>query len=125
MIYLDTHVVIWVYEGATRRLSSKAAARIEAEADLRISPMVRVELEYLYELKRFADPASVVIDALNAAIGLTICQAPFAAVAREADMHGWTRDPFDRLVVAQASMHEAVLLTRDEIIQKHYELAEW
>ena len=125
MTYLDTHVVAWLYQHDVKRLSPKAAEQIEADSDLRISPIVRLELQYMYELKRLAAPASNAIDALNAAIGLTICQAPFSAVAREADLHGWTRDPFDRLIVAQAAMHEAALLTKDQVIHKHYERAVW
>ncbi|MEI9811179.1 MAG: hypothetical protein WDO18_00250 [Acidobacteriota bacterium] len=32
----------------------------------------------------------------------------------------WTRDPFDRMIVAQARLAKAHLITRDTIIQTHY-----
>ena len=39
--------------------------------------------------------------------GLSESTANFAAVVHEAERHGWTRDPFDRLIVAQAALHDA------------------
>ena len=50
-IYLDTHVVLWLSEGLVERLP-KAARRSIEENDLLFSPMVRLELQYLYEIKR-------------------------------------------------------------------------
>jgi PIN domain nuclease of toxin-antitoxin system len=37
----------------------------------------------------------------------------------------WTRDPFDRLLVATALLHEAPLITRDARIQEHFAGAVW
>lgn len=43
------------------------------------------------------------LDALDSALGLTVCKAAFPAIIREAETQTWTRDPFDRLIVAQAA----------------------
>jgi PIN domain nuclease of toxin-antitoxin system len=37
----------------------------------------------------------------------------------------WGRDPFDRLIVAQAKVNEVVLVTKDETIRSNYGLAVW
>lgn len=37
----------------------------------------------------------------------------------------WTRDPFDRLIVANAKAAGAPLITKDERIRKHYRRAIW
>jgi len=38
----------------------------------------------------------------------------------------WSRDPFDRIIVAQAiANHDAVLLTADAHIRSHYRRAVW
>ena len=87
--------------------------------------MVRLELQYLYEIGRVTRPATLVLDALQAALGLRICDAPFPAVARAAESETWTRDPFDRMIVAQASLREAPLLTRDRVLHQHYDRAVW
>ncbi len=37
----------------------------------------------------------------------------------------WTRDPFDRIITAQASLNEALLITKDGSIRKNYARAVW
>jgi PIN domain nuclease of toxin-antitoxin system len=49
----------------------------------------------------------------------------FAAVVENALQQKWIRDPFDRLIVAQASTNEAPLVTKDEKIRRHYRRAVW
>lgn len=46
-------------------------------------------------------------------------------VARRALTMDWTRDPFDRLIVSQASLREAPLVTKDSDISKNYSGAFW
>jgi PIN domain nuclease of toxin-antitoxin system len=125
LIYLDTHVVAWLYGLGPASLSTRAAELIEEADDLRCSPMVRLELQYLFEVGRTTAPAAEVLDALNAALGLVLCDAPFPAVVRAAESLGWTRDPFDRLVAAQASLFDAALVTKDELLHRHYQHAVW
>lgn len=125
MIYLDTHVVAWLHGTGRRLLSVEAIRRIEEAREIRISPMVRLELQYLYEVGRVGQPATTVLDALQAALGLRVCDTPFPAVSRAAEGETWTRDPFDRLIVAQAALREAPLLTRDRVLHQHYDRAVW
>lgn len=125
MIYLDTHVVAWLYASGAPALSAVATELIGASDDVRISPMVRLELQYLYEVGRVAEPAAAVVDGLSATMGLTMCAAPFVSVAHEAERLAWTRDPFDRLIVAQALLHKAPLVTKDATIHANYAHAVW
>jgi PIN domain nuclease of toxin-antitoxin system len=53
-------------------------------------------------------------------IGLRVCDRPFSDVARQAAIEGWTRDPFDRLIVAQARLAKAALITRDTTMHANY-----
>lgn len=125
LIYLDTHVVAWLHDLGPASLSPRATALMEAAEELRCSPMVRLELQYLLEVSRTTAPAVEVLDALNASTGLVVCDAPFPAVARAADTFTWTRDPFDRLITAQASLFAAPLITKDELLHRHYTHAAW
>ena len=125
LIYLDTHVVVWLHEEGGTALPAASARLIEETLDVRISPMVRMELQYLYEIDRISEPPLPVLDILESLLGLTICNAPFPAIIREAEEHNWTRDPFDRLIVAQAALYNAPLITKDEVIHKHYPQAFW
>jgi PIN domain nuclease of toxin-antitoxin system len=125
LIYLDTHVAAWLHAAGAELLSEDAARRIDDADEIRISPMVRLELQYLYEIGRVSQPATLVLDALGAGLGLRVCDASFPAVARAAESETWTRDPFDRMIVAQASLRDAPLLTKDRILHQNYDRAVW
>jgi PIN domain nuclease of toxin-antitoxin system len=122
--YLDTHVVVWLYTGDSGKLSAAAVAHIE-EDNLFVSPAVILELEFLYEIRRGKAPASKVIAQLSRDVGLRVCELTFATVVEDALQQKWVRDPFDRLIVAQASSNEAPLVTKDEKIRRHYRRAVW
>ena len=125
VIYLDTHVVAWIHASALDYLSPGARRRLEEADTIRISPMVSLELQYLYEIGRVTQPAGPVVDALQASLGLHVCDIPFPVVARAAEGETWTRDPFDRIIVAQASLARAPLLTKDRTLHDHYDRATW
>lgn len=124
MIYLDTNAVVWL-AGAPEQLSERARAAINAADELFVSPMVRLELTYLFEIGRLAQPAEVVLDHLGGVLPLRECSRLFSAVVGAARDLAWTRDPFDRLITAQASLGDDTLLTRDATILAHYPHATW
>ena len=124
MIYLDTHVVVWLYAGDLELLPQGVRELLEGE-ELVISPMVELELQYLYESGRTTQPGRTVVDALDEEIGLARCGLPFDQVIAAALNQDWTRDPFDRVIVAQARARRLPLLTRDQTIRDHYREAIW
>ena len=124
LIYLDTHVVAWLYAGRADLLSKRARTLIDAE-ELRISPAVILELQYLQEIGRLAVGAHAVVQSLAAQLGLQVCDLSFAAVIESAIEQSWTRDPFDRIIVGQATLGDSALLTKDRTIHRHYRKAAW
>ncbi len=124
LVYLDTHIVAWLHAGRAEELSAAAAARI-ATGRLRVSPMAELELQYLYELGRLSVKASRVVGDLAQELGLQRGDFPFAQVVASAASFSWTRDPFDRLIVAEASAAGAELVTRDRTIRRHFKGAIW
>jgi PIN domain nuclease of toxin-antitoxin system len=98
--------------------------RIES-GDVFVSPMVELELTFLYEVRRVTEPADAPLQALASAIGLEIADTRMAAVTRAAVDLTWTRDPFDRLIAAHAIAADAPLLTADRTILEHLSLAVW
>jgi PIN domain nuclease of toxin-antitoxin system len=124
LIYLDTHVVAWLYAGTLDLLPNPVRAILES-SQLLISPMVELELEFLHESGRTTEPGDTVVRALETDIGLTRCGLPFAQVVATSIREDWTRDPFDRLIVAQARTRRLPLLTKDRTIRDHYPEAIW
>ncbi|BAP54304.1 PilT protein domain-containing protein [Thioploca ingrica] len=51
LIYLDTHVVIWLYAGKTEHIPYKTLELMKTQ-ELLLSPMVLLEMTYLFEIKR-------------------------------------------------------------------------
>ena len=124
MIYLDTHVVAWLYAGFVDHLNSALMQLINKES-LLISPMVVLELEYLFETGRTSDSGQAVYQDLRNRIGLGICGKAFEEIISLAERQKWTRDPFDRIIVAQAALESNILVTKDRLIRKHYPNALW
>jgi PIN domain nuclease of toxin-antitoxin system len=124
-IYLDTQIVVWLAEGQVEKLTPAAAQAIES-SDLAVSPMVLLELQYLFEIKKLVKPPTALLDQLATLIGLKVSDHPFPAVVQTALFETWTRDPFDRTIVAQArSDAYAGLVTSDAKIQEHYSKTIW
>ena len=124
ILHLDTHVVIWIAAKEHHRLPQAVIKRIN-DSTLMISPAVILELQYLVEIKKIEGNPLGIIEKLQAVIGLEICKDPFESVIKESLRLSWTRDPFDRLIVAQASMAKTPLLTKDREIHRHYSRAVW
>ncbi len=124
MIYLDTHLVLWLYE-ARLELIPKSLHPVLEENDLCISAMVLLELQYLHEIKKIRIAGQPIVDDLVARLDLKIGRIDLLVLVMQSIQEAWTRDPFDRCIVAEARLHNAALLTKDRLIHKHYELARW
>ena len=123
--YLDTNAVIRLAQGSTRHVGREVSRLIE-RAELLISPIVLLELELLYEIKRVKLPSRDVQRKVEAELGVRLCSLPFAEIANVALDEKWTRDPFDRLIVANAKANGfAWLISADEKIAKNYSRTVW
>ena len=123
--YLDTNIAIFLHSGNAARLTQRATEQIES-ADLLVSAMVMLELEMLYEKGTIKYPASQILSDLNQQIGVSVCQLPMAAVMSSALRVKWTREPGDRIIVANAiANNEAPLVTSDRRINEEYPNAIW
>ena len=122
--YLDTHAVVWLYNNELKKFPSTTLELIE-NSQLLISPMVILELEYLYEIKRLNEKAYTLFETLQQEIGLQACSLNFLKIITSALEQKWTRDPFDRIIVAQAAINQTVLVSKDEIIHDNYSKVFW
>jgi PIN domain nuclease of toxin-antitoxin system len=103
--YLDTQVTIWLRQKRRDRLSRKSTEALEG-SELPLSPAAVLELA--------------------SRLGLRLCNHSFPAVVEAALFETWTRDPFDRMIVAHArSNGYSPLATSDARIREHYPNAIW
>ena len=117
--FLDTHIVVWLYEKRLDLLSEKAKKYIE-ENDLFISPIVEMEIEYLFEIGKIKDNSETIGNYLEKYIDLRVDEGDFREIVKISINEKWTRDPFDRIIVAHAKLKDLTLISKDTTINKHY-----
>ncbi len=123
MVFLDTHIALWLYAEPHR--IPTATQRIIDSNELFISPMARLEISFLCEIGRVRDEADGIIGALERDLGIEVELGGWSRAAEIAAHLSWTRDPFDRLIVAHALAYNAELCTRDPKIRDNYSHAVW
>ena len=99
LVFLDTHVVIWLYDGLKDKFTPKAVKLINS-SEIFISPFVLLETEYLYEAKKIKVKPSPVVASLNNSIGLRVSYTPLSKIIDVAVTLDWTPDPFHPLLFA-------------------------
>lgn len=85
--------------------------------------MVQLELTHLHEIGRLTVSGAEIVNDLAHRVGLRIPEVPSGAAVAAAAPLTWTRDPFDRLIVADAAVAAAELWTRDATIREHVPFA--
>ncbi len=124
MILLDTHIVVWLYDDPERLVPPSVRRRLDAEP-LGLSPFVWLELQYLYEVGKVSVPAQTIVDELVPKLEMVLTDPPSAQICQAAAALDWTRDPFDRLLSAQAVTSGTTFVTKDRVIRNHLPLAWW
>jgi PIN domain nuclease of toxin-antitoxin system len=119
-LLLDTHLLLWA-AGEPRRLSRKARALIEAKANsLLFSPASLWEIVIKSQLGRedFRADARVLRRALldHGYRELPIASEHVVALQTLPAIH---KDPFDRILIAQAVVEGITLLTADERVARY------
>jgi len=117
--FLDTHIAIWLYEKRLDLLSEKAKQYIEKN-DLFISPVVKLEIEYLFEIKKIKDNSETICNFLEKTIDLKIEKSSFPEIIKISLNEKWTRNPFDRIIVAHSKLKDYTLISKDKKINKNY-----
>lgn len=79
----------------------------------------------MHEIGRARDPVPTMLAALRQSIGLEVVDASLAELAHAAERLSWTRDPFDRLIAAQAIVADVPLVTADRTLLEHLPQATW
>lgn len=109
-LLLDTHTLLWWWADDSR-LGAAARAAITSAQDVGVSVASVWEIEIKRALGRLAAPADVVAGATADGFVLLAIDAPHVVGAARLPQHH--RDPFDRVLVAQARIEQRILVTDD------------
>jgi PIN domain nuclease of toxin-antitoxin system len=120
-VLLDTHLLLWALS-CPEKLSKSARQRIDS-SDVYASTASIWEISIKSALGKLeADPNEVLAGIEPAGFNhLSIVGGHAAKVAELPPIH---RDPFDRLLVAQARFEPMILLTDDELLSGYGDFVE-
>jgi PIN domain nuclease of toxin-antitoxin system len=119
MVLIDTHVAVFLHGRQTRKLSLEARVLLDNN-DIVLPEMARLELQYLNEIGRISETPANIIQFLYTEIGLTVSKTSMSRLVDKANLLTWTRDPFDRLICADAGVHNIPLITHDQKILANF-----
>jgi PIN domain nuclease of toxin-antitoxin system len=115
-LLLDTHVVLW-WLTDDRTLSDDVKTMLDHEPDVYVSPATIWEVTIKRAIGKLQAPADLPEQIRDSGFReLPITTRHAIAAGRLPLVH---RDPFDRMLVAQARCEELTLVTRDADIQKY------
>jgi len=111
ILLLDAHVLLWSLS-AVEELDSRSVRAIQDPSnDVMVSTASIWELEIKRANGKLRFTADLIVDAARAGFDVIPIHAADAIAAARLPAHH--RDPFDRMLVAQAARLDAVILTRD------------
>ena len=120
-LLLDTHAFLW-WVGATRGLSRKARAAIGSgrnECFVSIASGWEIAIEVSLGRLRVEGALDRFLPEQMAANGFQPLSIELKHAARVATLPFHHRDPFDRLLVAQALEEELAIVTADPVFTKY------
>ena len=120
-ILLDTHAFLWWLAGSDR-LPVTARRVIEDESnDKLVSAATAWEIATKYRIGKLPGAGAVADDMVGAIAGEGFDELPITVddAARAGALPGPHRDPFDRMLIAQAMSRNLVLLSVDPLFDRY------
>lgn len=115
-LLLDTHVVLWQLEG-TRALGPKAQEAIQQASELLFSVVSFAEIGVKAAIGKLAIPDDLYEHVMRSGVRVLGLDPDHGLAVADLPMHH--RDPFDRLLVAQARAAGLAIVTADERIARY------
>lgn len=117
-LLLDTHIVLWWLADDPRLSPRHRELLHDTERRVFVSSVSVAEISIEVSLGKLDAPAGTVDAVVESGFELLAFEASHAEELRELPWHH--RDPFDRMLIAQARVEKLALLTVDERIS-HYD----
>ena len=116
-LLLDTHAALWFLSGDTR-LSENAKRQLTDDTNrILLSAAVVWEVAIKRSLGKLAVPAEYLSLLLDAGVQPLAVSIAHAAAVEQLPPHH--RDPFDRMLVAQAGIEGASVVSRDDALRPY------
>ena len=125
-LLLDTHTFIW-WDSEPSKLSQRALELLTDKNNLRLLSVVSLwEMQIKQQLGKLALSKSLAeIIAIQQNNFIEILPINVKHVLALDDVPIYHKDPFDRLLIAQANTENAVLISRDSVFAHYSVKVEW
>jgi len=118
-ILLDTHFLVWLVLG-NKRIAE--FPWIDEHRPWGVSPVSFLEIQFLAEIGRLSVRNPEFMNTVMADTRFTVDDVPLANLVRHSLKLDWTRDPFDRLLVAHSMARRVPFCTAERDIRDHHRL---
>ena len=118
-LLLDTHFLVWLVLG-NKRIAE--FPWIDEHRPWGVSPVSFLEIQFLAEIGRLSVRNPEFMNTVMADSRFTVDDIPLANLVRHSLKLDWTRDPFDRLLVAHSMARRVPFCTVDRDIRDHHRL---
>ena len=120
-LLLDTHAFFWWFSGSSR-LSPPARQAIEDDSnDVLVSAASAWEIATKYRLGKLPSAAALAVDIRGAIARQNFQELPITVehAERAGSLPGPHRDPFDRMLIAQALTRNLVSVSNESLFDRY------
>ncbi|MBV8132022.1 MAG: type II toxin-antitoxin system VapC family toxin [Alphaproteobacteria bacterium] len=116
-LLLDTHALIWWLAGDPSLSADAKAAVVDPENDIFVSAASAWEIATKYRIGRLPQAAALALDVSGALASQGFIELPITVLHGQAagGLPGPLRDPFDRMLIAQATLADLVLVSNEAV----------
>ena len=114
-LLLDTHALLWFAEGSDRlsREARRAIESTEGQRLLSVASAWEIAIKVSLGKLTLAQPVGVLVPELLADLAVTLLAIEIGDVAAVSDLPFYHRDPFDRMLAAQALQRGLSIVSAD------------
>lgn len=118
---LDTHTFLWIAADPDKLSAAVREIVSQGASELLFSAAGGWEIALLWKLGRIElqEPPAVFVPAVMQAMGIAPLPIGFDTAIAAATLPLIHRDPFDRILVAEAKKNGLTVLTRDQTISRY------
>ncbi len=116
-VLLDTHALIWFLDGSAN-LKFEARCIIEdGENDVFVSAATAMEITTKFRIGKLPEAEDLVVDFEATLIhkGFLVLAISFAHAATAGSLNIPHKDPFDRILIAQALVEDLILISNETL----------
>ncbi len=126
-LLLDTHAFIW-WDSDPEKLSPRALALCEDPANqlhLSVASLWEIKIKAQLDKLKLSSPLSDIVSAQREANSLFLISIEANHAYALDDLPDHHKDPFDRMIIAQARAEGLRLISHDSIIRRYPVDVEW